>query len=389
MLPGVLLLASLVGCDDSAPLEDAPTAVAVDPAAAIEVLDELTRAVAERDTAAAPWPSYLVTNAEAADVVDFSVRYLTDDSSVSQGLPGGQWAASVEVAWRFQGRDPHAAHAEVTVIFDGSGSDLRVAAFGGGARVQPLWLSGPVTVRARDNLLVMVAGNQQVKARSYEELGAVGLRQVEAALPGVRTSQGLVIEVPANGAELERVLNAEPGSYEAIAAVTTTTDSSDAPGSPVHVFVNDPVFAKLTAHGAQVVATHEIAHLVTGAATELGVPLWLVEGFADWVALRRSTVPDRVSAAQAIAQVKADGLPGSLPADEDFGSRTTHLGAAYEASWLLVRVLGERGGAAPLLELQRRLARGAELEVALRATFDLSVTELVELWRAELSRLIK
>lgn len=387
MLPGVLLVGGLGACSDDEPLPDAPATVVADPAAAIDLLDDLTRAVAAGDTAAGPWPAYVVANAEAAGVTDFSARYLSDDPSVSATLPSGQWAASVDLAWRFDGFDPGPAHAEVTMVFEGEGEDLRLASVGGGQRVQPLWLTGPVTVRATDDVLVLLAGDQPEAAERYAERARHGLHTVRAVLPAVADDQRVVVEVPQDAAAMEQSLAAAPGSYDAIAAVTTTADASDAPGSPVHVFVNDPLYGRLGAHGAQVVMTHEIVHLVTGAATEVGVPLWLVEGFADWVALRDSRLPLRTSAAQAIARVRADGLPTALPGAEDFDARSTHLGAAYEAAWLLVRVLAERGGVAPLLDLQRRLAAGDELGPALRATHDLTEAELVELWRSALSDL--
>src|SRR5690606_13158929 len=129
-------------------------------------------------------------------------------------------------------------------------------------------------------------------------------------------------------------------------------DASDAPASPVHIFFNAPLYGRLGNHGAQVVMTHEIVHVATGAATQGGIPLWLLEGFADWVALQDSRVPIRSNAAQVIDQIDKEGLPEELPSDEEFNSRASHLGAAYEAAWLLVKVLGDRDGAEPLLALQ-------------------------------------
>ncbi len=386
MLPGLLLVGGLTACSDE-DLPEAPSAVSADPAAAIELLDALTRAIVAGEDSDGRWPAYVVDNAGEADVVDFSARYLSDDASVSAGLPPGQWAASVDLAWRFDGHDPAPARAEATFVFEGEGDDLRLASVGGGNRVQPLWLSGPVAVAERRGVLALVAGAQPDKADRYAALALRGLRATRDTLPTVKAAQGVVVEVPANATEMERALAADADSYGAIAAVTTTVDASDAPGSPVHVFVNDSVFGRLGKQGAQVVMTHEVVHLVTGAATEIGVPLWLAEGFADWVALQDSRLPLATSAAQIIAQVRADGLPDALPSEDVFEARSAHLGAAYEAAWLAVRVLGARGGAEPLLELQRRLAGGDELDPALRATFDLTEAELVELWRTELSSL--
>src|SRR3546814_1082426 len=138
--------------------------------------------------------------------------------------------------------------------------------------------------------------------------------------------QKLVVEVPDSAAQLDAMLDASPGDYANIAAVTTTVDGSLSPSAPVHVFVNPQMWAGLKPQGAQVVMSHEAVHVVTGAAITSGVPLWLLEGFADYVALRDVAVPVATSAGQIIKQVRAAGAPKALPGRTEFDTRTTHLG---------------------------------------------------------------
>src|SRR3546814_16131834 len=78
--------------------------------------------------------------------------------------------------------------------------------------------------------------------------------------------QKLVVEVPDSAAQLDAMLDASPGDYANIAAVTTTVDGSLSPSAPVHVFVNPQMWAGLKPHGAQVVLSHEAVHVVKGAA---------------------------------------------------------------------------------------------------------------------------
>ena len=53
------------------------------------------------------------------------------------------------------------------------------------------------------------------------------------------------------------------------AAVKRAKTGSQAPGSPVHVFVNPDVFDHLRATGAEVVMSHEATHVATGAYTQV------------------------------------------------------------------------------------------------------------------------
>ena len=51
--------------------------------------------------------------------------------------------------------------------------------------------------------------------------------------------------MPESAEQLEEELDAEPGEYANIAAVTTTVNGSVAARAPVHVFVNPEVFGPL------------------------------------------------------------------------------------------------------------------------------------------------
>jgi hypothetical protein len=203
-------------------------------------------------------------------------------------------------------------------------------------------------------------------------------------LPRWRT--GLVVEVPADAAGLDRALDAEPGEYAGIAAVTSSTDGSAAPGTPIHVFVNPAIFGRLGRTGAQVVMSHEAVHVATEAPNST-MPQWLLEGFADYVALRDVDLPLSVTAGQIIRQVRRDGAPRGLPGQVEFESTDTHLGAAYESAWLACVMLAERGGEAALVAFYEALDRGADLGLQLTRRFGWSEQEFVAAWRQRLTDL--
>jgi hypothetical protein len=170
--------------------------------------------------------------------------------------------------------------------------------------------------------------------------------------------------------------------------VTTTVDGSIASTAPVHVFVNPDVFGSLKAQGAQVVMSHEAAHVATDAVRSR-TPLWLLEGFADYVALRDVDLPLSVTAGQIIRQVRKGGAPAQLPAGPEFDTQTSHLGAAYEAAWLACRLLAESGGEANLVGLYRRASRGETVDAALRDLYGFGEKEFTRRWRSELVALAR
>lgn len=368
---------------------------AVRPAEAARSLQLLEEAVTARDViaAAALAPgddevaqrllSSVVGNAAALRVRDFSLRYVDQAGALA---PDGTWTAAVDMSWSFAAYDERPARAELLVSFASTDSGTPIVGLGGGDRVTPVWLSGAVTVRRTPRVLVVVAGTEEQVGSTAERY----LRQGEAALPVVARvlpdwRGPLVLEVAGSQAQFDAALDAEPGVYAGIAAVTTTSDLSGAPGAPVHVVVNPAELDRLRARGAQIVISHEATHVATDAASSREMPQWLLEGFADYVALRDVDLPDSRTAAQVIAQVREDGLPTVLPGAAEFDAGTGHAGAAYEAAWLACRVLAERGGEAALVRFYEDVRDGAPVADALGEGFSWTEARLITAWRGRLA----
>jgi len=391
----VVTVYALRGDDDTDP-DPSPRPVArLDLAAT--ALSELVSAVNEHDAATAgkladPGDgdarrrlAGIVTNAIALRVANFSLRVVDEDIAATAALPSGQWAAAVDTSWRFAGFDAEPGQAEVTFTFTEAGGKAVLVDVGGADRRTPLWLTGPLRVHRDANTLVLVDGSPGVLAR-YTALAKRAVPVVRRVLPG--WNSGLVVEVPSSPDALDETLGAELGEYAAIAAVTTTFDGSIAPTVPVHVFVNPDVFGSLKAQGAQVVMSHEATHVATDAVRSRS-PLWLLEGFADYVALRDVDLPLSLTAGQIIQQVRKDGAPPQLPAGPEFDTQTTHLGAAYEAAWLACRLLAESGGEADLVGLYRRVSRGEAVDAVLRDLYGFGEKEFTRRWRSELVALAR
>lgn len=390
LVVGLVTWVSLKDSPYVAPTPAAPSEH-VAPGLAAEVLLDLQRAVRSRDTAAAealaPEDDQtardvlagIVDNARDARVTDFSVRYVDETGAVAQD---GSWSAAVDTTWAFRGFDRVPAMTEVRFTFVREGDEVRLVGVGGGDRRSPVWLTGPAEVRRTARTLVIAAEGQNVAPYAREAREAVP--DVLAVLPHWRG--GLVVEVPRSVTGLHQALAADPGAYDAIAAVTTSVDGTLTPESPVHVFVNPRVFSSLTPRGAQVVMSHEATHVATGAATS-SMPLWLLEGFADYVALRDVPLPIGTTAGQIIRQVRRDGPPSHLPGPEEFDTSATHLGASYEAAWLACRLLAQRGGEARLVRFYDQVDGGASVDAALADQFGIDQRELTVQWRRYLAGL--
>ena len=168
--------------------------------------------------------------------------------------------------------------------------------------------------------------------------------------------------------------------------MTTTVDGSLAPDAPVRVFVNPTVFDKLKERGAQVVMSHEATHVATGA-TFTSMPTWLLEGFADFVALDGAGVPVDARRSADPDRIRKEGLPGGLPTSEDLDPTANGLGATYEEAWLACRFLAQEYGADRLVRFYRAVSAGASTQEAFRSELGTTQQEFVARWRADLARL--
>jgi hypothetical protein len=367
-----------------------PTAPQASSARAAGLLHDLADAVRRDDPSAAAHLAAsaaarrslrgVIHNGAGLHVSGLSLRFVDAVGGVSSN---GAFAADVQASWRFAGFDRRPEQMDVRVRFADHGGRLGIAGIGGGGRRTPLWLTGPVRVRRTATSLVLVDGSSR-EAQRFAALARTAVPQVRAVLPG--WPGGLVLEVPATQHGLEQALHARPGQYDGIAAVTTTASGSHSRSAPVHIYVNPAVFAPLKPHGAQVVVTHEATHAATGAATS-PAPIWLVEGFADYVALRAQRLPLATTASRITALVRRQGPPARLPGQTEFAAGATHLEARYESAWLACRLLAGRSGTAALVAFYRAVDSGQPVGAELRAHFGFGLHGLTAAWRSLLSHL--
>jgi hypothetical protein len=379
----------LTGCQEDEPyVAQTPTAStdAIAPAAATRTLDDLERAVRRHDvTAAAALGAddtargllrSIADTAAALDLTDVTFTYLTENGQVDDD---GGWTAAVATTWRIDGFDERSARAEIEFAFADGGTHIR--AIGGGIGQTPVWVGGATAVRRTDDVVVLAADGTvpvgSVLAASQQAL------VVARRVLGDRADR-LVVEVPASAEALHASLGQPPGSYDAVVAVTASADGANVPGTPVHIFLNPELFGDQGPLSAQVVLSHEAVHAVTATPTTTSVESWLLEGFADYVALRDVDLPLSRTAGQVIAEVRRDGVPEALPSRIDLDAGAQDLGAAYEASWLVCVTLAERGGEEALVAFYDAIVDGADLASELRSRFGWTIEDLTRAWQDKL-----
>ncbi|MET9229818.1 hypothetical protein [Lentzea sp. NPDC003310] len=108
-------------------------------------------------------------------------------------------------------------------------------------------------------------------------------------------------------------------------------------GSGQRVVINRVRAAALSDLELGVLLRHEITHVATRDLTSDSAPLWLVEGFADWVAFRGTGLSLR----QAAPLLKTD--VSALPVDFGGAGRDLAYQQAYSIMVYLESRLGERG----------------------------------------------
>ena len=335
------------------------------------------------DVGAEPgWGARTWSALTALDVDRFALRYVGAD--VPRAGSGVDSTAVVDATWRLPGWDePVSSQLLVDFVDDGIATMRPLL----GAPV-PLWAVGAVRsvdVGGGATVLLLPGTSPHVRGSVTRQVELARAR-VEDLLPGtLDRAHPLLVVTPARSAQFAAVLGS-PNGWDAIAAVATTVDGSATETVPDLVVLNPTVYGRLGPMGAQVVLAHEATHIATGAAAS-GAPAWVVEGFADLVALRGLGVPLRTAAGRTLATVRRDGPPRHLPGYAEFRTEAHGLGRAYEQAWLACRMLEQQYGLAATVRFAREVTDGRSLQLALRDELGTDLETVTADWRAELSRL--
>ncbi|MET9411517.1 hypothetical protein ABZX90_38095 [Streptomyces sp. NPDC002935] len=385
----VLLLAVLVGCGGRAPSDTATADVQ-------RVLDRRASAVLDRDAAAFRATGEGTDFANLRDVPLAAWSYRLTDLRRS----GDRATAHAELRYRIEGYDAAPVTTDRTLSLTRAGGAWRVAADEpAGKTGDQLWEQGAVTAVRGEHSLVLGVGQSAERLRSFAGLADHAVPAVSEAW-GTDWARHVVVLVPKSLEGMAGLLGAPAPEYRGIAAVTTGEVSEAKWGSPRpeagggsakapadRIIVNPDAYGVLGDFGKQVVLTHEATHVATRAHTTAATPLWLSEGYADWVGYRGGgRAPGQV--APELERAVAEGqVPAALPDDGDFGftADSGRLAQAYEGGWMACRLIADHWGEVRLNDFYRAVGdhrkRAGAVEGALRDVLHTTPEEFTRLWR--------
>jgi hypothetical protein len=370
----VLLLAGLVGCGGG-PAADPRTA------AVRQVLDRRAAAVMDGDRSA-----FLATQTRtsgAAGAAGFDNLRAVPLASWSYRLTalhgsGDRVTADAELRYRLKGYDRAPVTAARSLRLTRTGGRWYVGSDRPAAKAnQQLWDQGAVQAVSGAHSLVLGVGQPRGVLEGYARLA-------DRAVPAVTGAWGddwpghVVVSAPASG-------------YRGMAAVTTGETGGPATAPADRITVNPDAYAILGDLGKQVVLTHETTHVATRRHTTAATPLWLSEGYADWVGYRGTGRSPAQVAPELDQAVAAGRVPSALPTDSDFAfsGDAGRLARAYEGGWMACRMIAGHWGEVRLNDFYRAVGdhgrREGAVEDALRTVLGMTLRQFTAQWRAYLT----
>jgi hypothetical protein len=230
--------------------------------------------------------------------------------------PDPVYLPQVEARYRFRGQDARPMLSGVSYTFVRARVGWRIAGQGDARSAHDdveIWDAGPVrTLRTARTLVVHHPGSEGL-ARRVLEAAETAYQQVAATWPR-RWEQKAVVLVPRDEAEAERMVGAHD-----LRRVAALARSSIEPGPAQRILgsrivVNSDNAAGYDDLNLQIVITHEMTHIATRLLGR-GPPLLLVEGFAEYTALRPLPYPLADTRRALAVKVRAGRFDGTLPTE--------------------------------------------------------------------------
>ncbi|MET8079451.1 hypothetical protein [Streptomyces sp. NPDC005303] len=373
-----LLLASLVACGGR------PTATGTAEADVQHVLDRRAAAVLDRDKAAmaetgtASW----FDNVSAVPLASWSYKVTAVHRT------GATATADAELRYQVRGYDqaPATVARTLDLSLDAADQWYVVGEKPAGKASQLLWDQGKVAVVRGRHSIVLGVGQSGERLHSFADLADHAVPAVSDAW-GTRWSRHVVVLVPKSLEGMAGLLGSPASWYRGIAAVTTGETGAPAQAPADRIIVNPDAYGLLGTVGRQVVLTHETTHVATRADTTAATPLWLSEGYADWVGYRDTGRTPAEAAPELGEAVSAGRMPAALPTDADFGfdGSTSGLAVSYESGWMACRMIADRWGEAKLGEFYRAVGthkkRPGAVEEAMAQVLDTDLKTFTTDWQ--------
>ncbi|MGW4481563.1 hypothetical protein [Rhodococcus triatomae] len=303
------------------------------------------------------------------------------------------WAPHVFLRYGIAGADTASTRKPVSLVVARRGDEWKLVSDGALPQYDRStwrgpWDFGPVVARTveTDGGVSVVLGHPWQQAR-VDAIAAELVTAVPAVTEvwGTQWPRRALVIVAADQEEFTQQVGEEHSGSD-IAAVSI----SDAvvPGATTvtgqRIVFSPTAGERLTEASRRAVLRHELTHVAARATTVDGSPMWVLEGFADYVGHRGSgaTVPQ--IAPTVSAAVAVHGPPVRLPSDADFAAGGERSLAAYESAWTVAEFVADRFGEDELRSLYGELATGpaddATIDDRVRSAIGVPTQELIGQW---------
>jgi hypothetical protein len=315
----------------------------------------------------------------------------TSNANAAKLYRGPVLMVRVTFSYELRDADTEPSAHELWLTFVNRSGHARLAADAdlvdsGGASWHGPWDFGPIEVdRGRYSLVLA----HPLRADIMPVLARVLDSSVAAVTKawGTRWDQQIALVVPDSQAEMNQVLeNTLPLSQIAATTYVNGVDAGTGRPEGVRIAVNPANLVRLDAIGLRIVIQHEVTLVATWTNKSESSPIWLTEGFAEYVANLDTGQSVPFAAAELARQVRAGAVPAALPTAADFGSEQTRLPQAYEEAWLACRLIAQHAGQPGLVKLFRQVGASdagaaAAVETALQSVLHTSTARFTLAWQ--------
>lgn len=236
---------------------------------------------------------------------------------------------------------------------------------------------------AGNSLVLGHTGDESMRQLAAEITGAVN---AVTQVWGTGWAQRVAVLVPKSVDEM-RALVGPAFNVDGIAAVAVA-DKVDVANQLVlgqRIVLNPALAGRLSASARRIVLRHEITHVAARASTVDGAPMWLLEGFADYVGYRDSGLQPQEAAPELVRALGSGDPPTRLPVAADFAGGSKHIDLAYQLAWSAALYVVDLVGADGLVKLYRMIASDlsqdeATVSDAIRAVLGVDFDSFVAGW---------
>lgn len=245
-----------------------------------------------------------------------------------------------------------------------------------GTDPQP-WDLGPIEVREDAGVLGIFDPGTVLWADEVLDAVAEGRSDVGSALPpAIEDPGGIVVYVLDDQAFVESIDNLAVPDPELLDGVTvpvpSNPDRARGPVSSYRIVLAPHVLDESEAVLDRLVR-HELAHVALGDRAR-GVPLWLVEGIAEYVSVRPMAPAERRLQTEALDLAVA-GV-ADVPSDEDFAGE--HAEGWYGVAWWVCEYVAATYGEAALWMLLEGFTRTGDEQAVVQDQLGITTSELAQ-----------